>query len=382
MLNKYKYIKKIRLPVLRNGPIVTYRWVFEDYHLTKPVREYVEYKMVNMETGRTKFGLYFRGKLMETEKYTLTKQGKYVFDSWMVICGNTFGRTKHKRPDNKEYTPISAKQTYTTGTTDKKQTIEIDEDGKVITAVGIKKSSYPEGKVVYKAARDIKGRPCMVTLIVPKDAKMRGSMTNVGKLRTDKAYVKDIQLIKVVRDSAIEEMEQINQAHSYVRKTKKPFVYYRETWINIDNFKDSDLVCRPGIHFCLNPSQLVEFFKMRCFSSNKKLSNAKPEGLSNIKENTVRKRTSKSNSKSSTSSSSDSSEKLSNKKEDTPVFTNVTECIVCTENKPNMIVLPCGHVSLCSDCSVEYKTKFKTCPECRTPIKEITKYVSKKEKTD
>ena len=43
------------------------------------------------------------------------------------------------------------------------------------------------------------------------------------------------------------------------------------------------------------------------------------------------------------------------------------ECIVCLENKSNMLYLDCLHVCVCNVC--DSKGKFKKCPLCRTKIK-------------
>ena len=43
------------------------------------------------------------------------------------------------------------------------------------------------------------------------------------------------------------------------------------------------------------------------------------------------------------------------------------ECIICYENKSNMLYLDCLHVCVCDVC--DSKGKFKKCPLCRTKIK-------------
>lgn len=48
------------------------------------------------------------------------------------------------------------------------------------------------------------------------------------------------------------------------------------------------------------------------------------------------------------------------------------DCIICTENIRNTILLPCKHFSICGNCS----RKIKICPVCRHTISErITGYV-------
>ena len=43
------------------------------------------------------------------------------------------------------------------------------------------------------------------------------------------------------------------------------------------------------------------------------------------------------------------------------------ECIICFENKPNILFLECLHVCVCNVC--DSKGKFSKCPMCRTKIK-------------
>lgn len=40
-------------------------------------------------------------------------------------------------------------------------------------------------------------------------------------------------------------------------------------------------------------------------------------------------------------------------------------CVVCRTNPREIILLPCGHVCLCEDCSVDITSG---CPVCRAPI--------------
>ena len=44
-----------------------------------------------------------------------------------------------------------------------------------------------------------------------------------------------------------------------------------------------------------------------------------------------------------------------------------TECIICFENKPNMLYIECLHLCVCNVCDT--KGKFYKCPMCRTKIK-------------
>ena len=43
------------------------------------------------------------------------------------------------------------------------------------------------------------------------------------------------------------------------------------------------------------------------------------------------------------------------------------ECIICYENKPNMLYLECMHLCICNVC--DSKGRFNKCPLCRTKIK-------------
>lgn len=49
------------------------------------------------------------------------------------------------------------------------------------------------------------------------------------------------------------------------------------------------------------------------------------------------------------------------------------ECMICLTNTPNTLVLPCGHVCVCQDCSrkLPATADAKTCVRCRRPITEI-----------
>ncbi|CAH1375065.1 mitochondrial E3 ubiquitin protein ligase 1-like [Tenebrio molitor] len=49
-------------------------------------------------------------------------------------------------------------------------------------------------------------------------------------------------------------------------------------------------------------------------------------------------------------------------------------CVVCKSNPIEIILLPCGHVCLCEDCSIDISTN---CPVCRAPIeKKSVAYVA------
>ena len=44
-----------------------------------------------------------------------------------------------------------------------------------------------------------------------------------------------------------------------------------------------------------------------------------------------------------------------------------SECIICYENKPNILFLECFHLCVCNICDT--KGRFRKCPMCRTKIK-------------
>ena len=41
-------------------------------------------------------------------------------------------------------------------------------------------------------------------------------------------------------------------------------------------------------------------------------------------------------------------------------------CAICMENKPNSIVIPCGH-TLCHTCAIKWFQSSDHCPFCRVP---------------
>lgn len=42
------------------------------------------------------------------------------------------------------------------------------------------------------------------------------------------------------------------------------------------------------------------------------------------------------------------------------------DCCICLEEQCNMVMIPCGHLCLCGDCSLQYKDN--KCPMCRSTI--------------
>ena len=63
------------------------------------------------------------------------------------------------------------------------------------------------------------------------------------------------------------------------------------------------------------------------------------------------------------------SEEEDNSEDEEPPRKTITEpeCIICFENKPNILFLQCLHVCVCNVC--DSKGKFSKCPMCRTKIK-------------
>ena len=55
--------------------------------------------------------------------------------------------------------------------------------------------------------------------------------------------------------------------------------------------------------------------------------------------------------------------------DDKPMQKTITEseCVICFENKPNMLYLECMHLCVCNRC--DGRGKFRKCPMCRTKIK-------------
>ena len=59
----------------------------------------------------------------------------------------------------------------------------------------------------------------------------------------------------------------------------------------------------------------------------------------------------------------------SNDEYDKPILKTITEseCIICYENKPNILFSECMHICVCNVC--DSKGRFNKCPMCRTKIK-------------
>jgi hypothetical protein len=50
------------------------------------------------------------------------------------------------------------------------------------------------------------------------------------------------------------------------------------------------------------------------------------------------------------------------------VVFEVNECVICMENIPDQIFIPCGHLCSCSSCYVQLKKSKPDCPLCRRHI--------------
>ena len=63
------------------------------------------------------------------------------------------------------------------------------------------------------------------------------------------------------------------------------------------------------------------------------------------------------------------SEEEDDSEDDEPARKTITEpeCIICFENKPNMLYLECMHLCVCYECDT--KGRFRSCPMCRKKIK-------------
>lgn len=55
--------------------------------------------------------------------------------------------------------------------------------------------------------------------------------------------------------------------------------------------------------------------------------------------------------------------------EDTRTSAECEECVVCLGKEANIIVKPCGHRCLCSNCVLRVLEEFGTCPLCRQRIR-------------
>ena len=49
---------------------------------------------------------------------------------------------------------------------------------------------------------------------------------------------------------------------------------------------------------------------------------------------------------------------------------NMMTCKICKENKVQRLIVPCGHLVLCSDCLTKVMATKKQCPFCRKEVKD------------
>ncbi|GAU92902.1 hypothetical protein RvY_04921 [Ramazzottius varieornatus] len=54
-----------------------------------------------------------------------------------------------------------------------------------------------------------------------------------------------------------------------------------------------------------------------------------------------------------------------------PTAPGAEECCICFENQVNSVVYTCGHQVMCYECAMSHFRKGKTCPICRSEIKDI-----------
>jgi len=54
-------------------------------------------------------------------------------------------------------------------------------------------------------------------------------------------------------------------------------------------------------------------------------------------------------------------------------------CVVCMSEEANIVVLPCGHMSLCESCATALKEQTNKCPICRQKVESAIKLPSKEE---
>ena len=50
---------------------------------------------------------------------------------------------------------------------------------------------------------------------------------------------------------------------------------------------------------------------------------------------------------------------------------DLTTCIICLDNVPEVVLVPCGHQNLCGGCAYQWYEEKKCCPTDRKKITEI-----------
>lgn len=55
------------------------------------------------------------------------------------------------------------------------------------------------------------------------------------------------------------------------------------------------------------------------------------------------------------------------------------ECLICLSEEKNTIIMPCGHLCVCTDCGKRLQADKKfSCPICRGPIVSLIPFNRKK----
>jgi len=49
------------------------------------------------------------------------------------------------------------------------------------------------------------------------------------------------------------------------------------------------------------------------------------------------------------------------------------ECAVCFDNKPDVVIIPCGHIALCENCAKKVQERSNLCPICNCTIERCIK---------
>jgi hypothetical protein len=74
-----------------------------------------------------------------------------------------------------------------------------------------------------------------------------------------------------------------------------------------------------------------------------------------------------------TKSTNDTPDTENPKKKQKSEETVIIECIICYDAVINTVILPCGHLCICWECSNTLTEKKSNCPLCRQPIDKIIK---------
>lgn len=44
-------------------------------------------------------------------------------------------------------------------------------------------------------------------------------------------------------------------------------------------------------------------------------------------------------------------------------------CVICMDAEPNVVLIPCGHMCMCSDCALVARQQHENCPLCRSRVR-------------